>query len=110
MPRKTPVLLRKGPVTGTIQALTNYRWRNGGRVLQATDTGKHDVTADYDALTLETLLDPDAQEAACIIDQVIKGVPITAMQRKELRAFHGHLAAIIERHNTTGHGRQSEAA
>jgi hypothetical protein len=102
--RKTPVLLRRGPLSGGINALTNYRRKNGGAVLQAAENGKHDVTADFDALVLEGLLDPDSPDIVLALDGAAKGMELDAGEREQIRAFRERLIALIERHNLTGHG------
>jgi hypothetical protein len=102
--RKTPVLLRRAPLSGGVNALTRYTFKNGGAILQAATDGKHDVTADFDALVLEALLDPDSLNIIGILDGVADREKITSQEAAEVRAFRERLKTIIERHNTTGHG------
>lgn len=112
MSRKTPVLLREGPVTGTIQALTRYTRTTtpaGREVIKAATEGKHDVTADFDALVLETLLDPDSPDIVMILDGAAREIPLDASEREQIRAFRERLIAIIARHNGTGHGVKAAA-
>jgi hypothetical protein len=106
-PRKTPVLLRRAPISGGVNALTKYTYRNGGAILQAATDGKHDVTADFDALVLETLLDPDAADITAALDGAARGLDLNEAERAEVAAFRERLVQIIERHNSTGHGRRS---
>ena len=102
--RKTPVLLRRGPVSGDVVALLRYSYANvrGGEILKAHD--KQDVTADFTALMLEQLIDPDAPDIVGILDGVADGQLLTAEEKAQVRAFRERLAAACERHNTRGHG------
>jgi hypothetical protein len=110
--RKTPVLLREGPLTGTIWALLRYRERDGRT--EVIGDGRQDVTADFDALACELLLDGDGEnrsgtdysspDIAAILDGVADGEAITLAECKQVRGFRERLVALIERHNTTGHG------
>jgi hypothetical protein len=99
MPRKTPVLLRPAPLSGGVMALTRYSWRNGGQMLVAATGGKHDVTADFDAIVMRTLLDPDSPNIVGILDGVADGAVLAADERAEVRAFRERLRAMVERHN-----------
>lgn len=49
MAHKNPVRVIRSGLTGTVYALTNYRERENG-LLQVTDDGKHDVSADVEAI------------------------------------------------------------
>ena len=100
--RKTPILLRKAPLSGGINVLTNYR--RVGKVIRSATDGKHDVTADFDALVLEELLNPDATGITAALDGAARGMTLDASERKEVRVFRNRLVALIERHNRTGHG------
>lgn len=51
-PRKKPILIRRSGLTGTIYALTNYREHQNG-LIEAMGGGKHDVTADVEAIVSE---------------------------------------------------------
>lgn len=104
MARKTPILLRPAPMSGGVNVLTNYKYVAGGRILQVVGEGKHDVTADFDALVLQTLLDPDSPDIASILDGVADGETLNETERTQVRAFRERLVKIIERHNETGHG------
>lgn len=95
--RKTPILLRRGPMSGEIQAIYRYTWdRKRDRI---TAHGKQSVQADFDVLMLEALLDPDSPDIAELLDSAAKGIKLTAPERKQVRAFRERLVAIIERHN-----------
>lgn len=102
--RKTPVLLRRGPLTGDVMALLRYTRKTvrGREVLDASS--KQDVTADFDALMLEGLLDPDARDIVSILDGVADGQELTDDERAQVRVFRERLAAFCVRHNTRGHG------
>lgn len=102
--RKTPVLLRRGPLTGDVMALLRYTRKTvrGRDVIDASS--KQDVTADFDALLLEGLLDPDAKDIVGILDGVADGQLLTADEKAQVRAFRERLIGFIERHNTRGHG------
>jgi hypothetical protein len=107
--RKRPVLLRRAPLSGRINALTNYRWSEGKSTLKVLGDGKHDVTAAFYALMLEELMDGkghaehDASQPCpniiAILDGVADGDPITDEQRGEVRALRERLKAIADDHN-----------
>lgn len=99
--RKTPVLLRRAPFSGDINALTNYRRVRDA--IRVTTGGKHDVTADFDAIVCELLLD-DAPDICAILDGAAQGFELVEDEREQARKFHKALVTIVERHNTTGHG------
>lgn len=104
--RKTPVLLRVAPLSKRINALTNYRHTegsNGADIIVAATNGKHDVTADFDAIVLEMLLDPDAKSIVEQLDGAARGMKLTKADRAEIAAFRERLIAIIERHNSGPH-------
>src|ERR1035438_2903780 len=108
MARKTPILLRKSPLTERIQVITNYKMEtrpSGVEMVKVIgNDGKHDVTADFDALVLEALLDDDANDALCTIDALCDSETCDDAQLGRLRIFHGRFAELVERHNTEGHG------
>ncbi len=110
--RKTPLLLRRSPLTGEVHALTAYT--QAGGVLRARLNGKHDVTADFGALVCELLLD-DASEALPILDRLSlleepgEAPGLTLPEQMELRSFFEALRRVAERHNAGPHV-QGEAA
>lgn len=60
MPRKTPILLREGPLSGEVMAITRYSRRTlrGGReILEAHE--KHSVHHDFLGVMLERLCGDD---------------------------------------------------
>ena len=99
MGRKTPVLLRRAPLTGRIMVLTNYRWVKGGKILSVVGDGKHDVSADYDSLVLTELIDNGADDIVATLDGVADGQEITDAERYECRVLRERLKEMIERHN-----------
>lgn len=109
--RKTPVLLRESPLTKRVLALTRYRRKtvNGNEVIEASTDGKHDVTADFDALVLGFLLDAHEDQQGCpdIVEQLdgaARGMKLTDGERCEIERFRERLILLIDRHNSTGHG------
>lgn len=102
--RKTPVLLRRSPVTGDVMALLRYTITETAHGDLLRSSSKQDVTADFTALMLEELIDPDARDIVAILDGVADGEPIADEQRAQVRAFRERLAAACIRHNERGHG------
>jgi MoxR-like ATPase len=102
--RKTPILLRPGPLSGRIWALTRYR--RTGRAVQVIGDGREDVTADFDALVCELLLDP-APRIIEQLDGAARGMELTSEEREEIHAFREALVAIVERHNAGPHVQRS---
>ena len=99
--RKTPILLRRAPLSGGITALhryTRYQFRNGEEILKAAIDGKQDVTADFDAILCELLLGP-APKIIEQLDGAARGIVLTGGEREEVRLFREALIAIVERHN-----------
>lgn len=108
--RKTPILLRRGPLSGEVMAVFRYTLKTirGREVIDAGMNGKQSVQADFDVLVLEELLDPDAQDIISILDGVADGESLTDDERAQVRAFRERLKAIAERHNAGPHGGESE--
>lgn len=106
--RKTPILLRRAPVSGGIVALHRYTRKTirGRDVLDAGFDGKQDVTADFDALVCELLLNP-APKIIEQLDGAARGMELTDGEREEVRAFREALCVIVERHNAGPHVRRS---
>lgn len=111
-PRKTPILLRESPLAGKIQALTRYTRKQVGdkEILRASPDGKHDVTADFDALMLKALLGDDCPDICATLDGVRLGQLLTAAEKAEISAFRTRLVAVIERHNGTVTAHREELA
>jgi hypothetical protein len=101
LPRKTPILLRPSPLTGSVMALHRYTRKkiHGRDVLDSGVDGKQDVTADFDAIVLESLLDPDSPDIVGILDGVADGETLTDAERAQVRGFRERLKKIVERHN-----------
>lgn len=71
MSRKTPVRVIRSGLTGTVYALTRYRQREDG-LITVIGEGKHDVTADVEALV--------AERCAPLVEVVAKLVKMHAAQ------------------------------
>lgn len=111
MARKTPILLRRAPLSGRINVLTNYGRKeiNGKDIIDVRGDGKHDVTTAFYAIALEELLDGkghpehDASQPApdivSILDGVADGDPISDEQRAQVRAFRERLRNMCVAHN-----------
>lgn len=107
MPRKNPILLRRGPLSGRINALTNYR--HDGPRLKVVGDGKHDVTADFDALVMEILYGdghdgPPCPDIVFLLDKAAAGEALDSYEREQMDGFHGRFKKLVERHNERGHG------
>lgn len=109
--RKTPVLLRRGPLSGRINALTRYTEKGG--TIRVADGGKHDVSGDFAVLACQTLIDEgygydDAPDIAAILDGVADGHELKDGERKQVRAFRERLVVLMEdanEHTASGEGR-----
>lgn len=102
--RKTPILLRRGPLSGRVVALTRYTrgtTASGHEMLKAATNGKHDVSGDFDALLLEELFGPDddCPDIIGILDGAADGATLPDDERAQVRAFRERFRAIVERHN-----------
>ena len=99
--RKTPILLRRGPISGRINAVFRYTKQNnnGIELFRAATDGQQDVTADFDALVLEMLFDPDSPRIIEQLDGAAIGADLTYEERKEISKFRARLIEITERHN-----------
>jgi hypothetical protein len=96
--RKTPVLLRRGPMSGIVQAITNYRSSKEGYIKVVGD-GKHDVQSDFDTLLLEELI-PDPQSTIMAeLDGAARGMKLNEHERQIIAEFRKRLVTVIERHN-----------
>lgn len=104
--RKTPVLLREGPLSGKVWALLRYR-RTDERI-QVIGEGREDVTADFDAILCERLLTP-APNVIEQLDGAARGIGLSAAERDEISAFRAALVEIVERHNAGPHVRREAA-
>lgn len=97
--RKTPILLRRGPVSGAINALTRYTYKTvrGREVLEAHE--KYDVSSDFDTLMLEELMPDKDDSIIAELDGAAKGEDLTEDERKVIADFRERLIIVIERHN-----------
>jgi hypothetical protein len=111
MPRKTPILLCRGPLSGRIDAVYRYTRKpivaGGKSMICAATDGKQDITADFDALVCEYLLS-EAPDIIAILDGVAMGMDCDEDERKQARAFREQLKLLVERHNAGPHGRHVE--
>lgn len=107
MARKTPILLRVGPLTNEVYAVHDYTMvkRPGlDPMVQVKGNGKQSVQADYDALVLTELIGEHAPDIMEILDGAMKGYytlenPMPESEVLQVRAFRQKLEAMIERHN-----------
>lgn len=99
--RKTPILLRKGPLSGTIQAIYRYTHQPNG-VIRAT--GKQDVQADFDHLLLDELIPDSKSSIVAELDGAARGLELNETEREVIREFRERLIVVIERHNARREG------
>lgn len=101
MSRKTPILLRRAPLTGGVMALHRYTKKTvrGREVLDTGIDGKQDVTGDFDALVLEELMPDPGDSIIAELDGAARGFELTEAERQVIAAFRERLIAIVERHN-----------
>lgn len=111
MARKTPILLRRAPLSGRINVLTNYSRKeiNGLDMIQVRGDGKHDVSAAFYALLTQELLDGECHtdlaaqpspDIIAILDGAADGEKLSNDERAQLRSFRERLREIVEAHNT----------
>lgn len=101
MTRTLPILLRRTPINGRIVVLTNYLPDINRRgIIRVRGEGKHDVTADFDAILCEMLLDPDCGDIVAQLDGAVRCPDaLSKNNREEIARFLLKLIDIIERHN-----------
>lgn len=109
--RKNPVLLRRAPLSGRVNVLTNYRRGGEGErdTITVVGDGKHDVTAAFYAIALEELLDgkghaehiasQPSPDIVSILDGAADGEDLTGEQRAQVRSFRERLALVVSDHN-----------
>jgi hypothetical protein len=100
--RKTPILLREGPLSGRVAAITRYTRTqfNGRDVIRAID--KYDVNDDFETLMLMRLFgDPkrDCPDIVAILDGAAEGEKLNDGERTQLRVFHDRLRELVLREN-----------
>ncbi|HEY0278630.1 MAG TPA: hypothetical protein VGC32_10215 [Solirubrobacterales bacterium] len=122
MARKNPVLLRRAPLSGRINVLTNYSRGeiNGHDTITVRGDGKHDVTTAFYALMLEELMDGKGHaeheasqptpDIVAILDGAADGEQLTGVERAQLRSFRERLARIVEDHNARSESGELERA
>lgn len=98
--RKTPILLRPAPMSGEIMALYRYTRKNlnGKDLIDCGSGGRQAVTADFDAIVCEMLLN-DAPDICACLDGAAKGMELDEDERAQVGRFRAALVGIIERHN-----------
>lgn len=96
--RKTPILLRRAPLSGDVMALYRYRRKEvlGRDVIDAS--GKQPVTGDFEALMLQYLMDDGAENIVAILDGAAGGDQLNDAERAEVRVLRERIKAC-ERHN-----------
>jgi hypothetical protein len=99
--RKTPILLRRSPLTQQVVALHRYTRKivRGCEVLDTGMDGKQDVTTDFETLALMWLMDDGAENIVSILDGVADGQPLTVEERAEVRVLRERIREACERHN-----------
>lgn len=107
--RKTPILLRPAPLSGEIMALYRYTRKNvrGRDVIDCGSEGRWPVTADFDNIMLDALME-DAPDITAALDGAAKGMELDDDERDQIRKFREALIVVIERHNTKGHGKRGD--
>jgi hypothetical protein len=121
MARKTPVLLRRAPLSGRINVLTNYSRSeiNGNDMLTVRGDGTHDVSAAFYALLTQELLDGESHagvagepspDIIAILDGAADGEKLSAEERAQVRSFRERLREIIEAHNARSESGELAAA
>lgn len=119
--RKTPVLLRRAPLSGRINVLTNYSRKEvkGLDVIEVRGDGKHDVSAAFHALMLEELMDgtrhrgghcDPVPDIIAILDGAADGEELSDEERGQLREFRERFREIVEAHNERNESGELERA
>lgn len=93
-PRKNPILLRRGPLSGRVNAITNYTRK--GDLVKAID--QYDVSNDFRALMLETLMPPGNEGLQPLVVKAARGEKLTEAESEQLGDFADRLGAEITAH------------
>jgi hypothetical protein len=101
--RKTPILLRRAPLSGEVMALYRYTRKTirGREVLDTGMDGKQPVTDDWESLVVEWLLE-DAPDLVGILDgcaQECYAPGLTAEERAQVRIVRERIKDLVVRHN-----------
>ena len=98
--RKTPILLRRGPISGCVYAMHRYVRKVVGdtEIIDAGLHGKQDVSSDFDALVLMELLD-GAPNGVPLLERCAQGFAVGSAGQVELTRLHRNLVAVVDRHN-----------
>lgn len=102
--RKTPILLRRAPLSGRVMALTNYRFVDDGKTLSVVGDGKHDVTNDFEELVLQLLMDECEDlvpilEVAAGLNEGCSYEKLTDDERAQIGRLWERVKALVDRHN-----------
>lgn len=99
--RKTPILLRRSPLSNRVMALYRYRTKTvrGAELIECGDSGRQDVTSDFEALMLAYLMDDGAENIVGILDGAADGEALTDEERAEVRVLRERVREACERHN-----------
>lgn len=92
--RKKPILLRRGPMSGEVQAIYAYTERDG--IIRAS--GKQSVQADFDHIVLDLLME-DSPDICAALDGAARGMELNEDERQQIREFRARLVRVIERYN-----------
>jgi len=93
--RKNPILLRRGPISGRVEVITRYTEKDG--VVRAQT--KHDVSDDFRALMLLTLMPPGCADLQPIMVRAAKGEELSEAEAESLGDFADRLGAEILANN-----------
>jgi hypothetical protein len=96
MPRRTPILLRDGPLTGEVMAITRYRRRtleNGREVIDASE--KYSVHHDFLGVMLERLCADDHAIQPLLVKTARGKEPLSNSERARIGDFADRLGADI---------------
>jgi hypothetical protein len=99
--RKTPILLRRSPLSNRVMALHRYTRKmiRGHEMIDTGMDGKQDVTGDFETLALMWLMDDGAEDIVGILDGVADGQLLTADEKAQVRVVRERIRAACERHN-----------
>lgn len=94
--RKTPVLLREGPLSGRVVAITRYTRQQtaNGELIKAQT--KHDVDGDFRHLLLHRVLGDPADALQPILVKAARGEDLTDAERDLIGQMADRLGEDIE--------------
>jgi hypothetical protein len=97
--RRTPILLRRAPMSGEVVVVHQYSTNKKGYV-RAHDDGKQSVQHEFDHLLLEELIPDPKSDIVATLDGAALGIGLNESERAEIRDFRERLINVITRHNT----------